>query len=90
MQDEEIKIDDYMVTFSDPRNYTVLQVKKDDFTILALIGGFVTAIGLFLAFYLIPAKAIAIENEDGTFTMKGVSEKGGALFRDKFMKLQED
>ncbi len=90
MQDEEIKIDEYVVTFSDPQNYTVLQVKKDDFTFLALIGGLITAIGLFLAFYLVPAKAMAIENEDGTFIMKGASEKGGALFRDKFMKLQED
>ena len=90
MEGEKIKIDDYVVTFSDPQNYTVLQIKKDDFTFLALIGGLVTAVGLFLAFYLVPAKALAVQEEDGSYTMKGWSEKGGALFRERFMKLKED
>ena len=51
---EKITIDDYVVTFEDPGYYTVLQVKKDSFTWLVLVGGIVLLAGLFLSFYVRP------------------------------------
>ncbi|MCR5296121.1 MAG: cytochrome c biogenesis protein ResB [Clostridiales bacterium] len=50
---DEITIDqEYTVTFSDPSNYTLLMVKRDRFTPLALLGAAVTMAGLVMAFYL--------------------------------------
>ena len=51
---ETIRIDDYEVIFDDPGYYTVLQVKKDSFTWLALAGGLVLMAGFFLSFYVKP------------------------------------
>ena len=82
--DGPIKVNDYTITFSEPQNYTLLQVKVDRFQGLALLGGLVTMLGLLLAFYLLPAKAWAVEAEDGTWTVFGQSRKGGALFREAF------
>ena len=53
-KDETIRIDDYEVIFDDPGYYTVLQVKKDSFTWLALAGGLVLMAGFFLSFYVKP------------------------------------
>ena len=84
MDGEALTIDEYTVTFSDPRSYTLIQVKVDHFTPLALIGGLVTLLGLLLAFYVQPARVWAIREEDGLWTVRGQSRKGGALFRKKF------
>ena len=54
-ESEKLTIDEYTVTFSDPQAYTLLQVKRDPFAPLALIGGLVTLLGLVLAFYVRPA-----------------------------------
>ncbi len=54
LESEELTIDEYTVTFSDPQPYTLLQVKRDPFAYLALIGGLVTLTGLILAFYVKP------------------------------------
>ena len=51
---ETIHIDDYEVIFEDPGYYTLLQVKKDRFTGLALAGGIVLLLGLVLSFYVKP------------------------------------
>ena len=85
MPDEELTIDEYTVTFSDPQNYTLIQIKVDHFTWLALVGGLVTLLGLFLAFYVQPARVWAIQSEDGLWTLRGESRKGGAIFRDRFL-----
>ena len=82
--DGPITVNDYSITFSEPQSYTLLQVKVDRFQGLALLGGLVTMLGLGLAFYLLPAKAWAVENGDGTWTIFGRSRKGGALFREAF------
>ncbi len=82
--DGPIKVNDYTITFSEPQNYTLLQIKTDRFQGLALLGGLVTMLGLILAFYLLPAKAWAVEQGDGTWTVCGRSRKGGALFREEF------
>ena len=84
--DEPLTIDDYVVTFTEPQSYTLIQVKKDNFTWLAFVGGMVTLIGLFLAFYLFPVKVWAVKEEDGTYTAYGQSRKGGAIFKDQFLE----
>ena len=78
-----ITIDEYTVIFSDPQNYTLIQVKKDPFTFLALIGGLVVLAGLILAFYLQPKQLWAVSDGDGTVTVTGRSVKGGALFEEQ-------
>ena len=84
MQEEELTIDDYTVTFSDPQTYTLIQVKQDHFTWLALVGGLVTLMGLVLAFYVQPARAWAVRDANGTWTISASCRKGGALFRERF------
>jgi cytochrome c biogenesis protein len=84
--DGPITVNDYAITFSEPQNYTLLQVKVDRFQGLALLGGLVTMLGLVLALYLLPAKAWAVAQADGTWTILGQSRKGGALFREEFAR----
>ena len=83
MEGEEITIDDYTVTFSEPQNYTVLQIKRDRFVGLAFIGGMILMLGLVLAFYLQPVKIWAVQTEEG-WTVSGAGRKGGALYKEQF------
>ena len=87
---EKLTIDEYTVVFENPRNYTLLAVKRDDFTLLVLIGGVVTLLGLALAFYLRPAAACAVREADGTWRVYAQSRKGGVLFRETLEKAAED
>ena len=87
MEGETIKIDDYEVLFSEPQNYTVIQVKRDQFTWMALSGGLITLLGLFLAFYLQMRTLWAVRQEDGTWTVSGFCQKGGVLFREQFEEI---
>ena len=82
--EDPITVNDYSIVFSEPQNYTLLQVKADRFQGLALLGGLITMLGLLLAFYLLPVRAWAVEQADGTWTVFGQSRKGGALFREAF------
>ena len=84
--DEKLTIDEYAVTFENPRNYTLLAVKRDYYTWLVLIGGVITMIGLVLAFYLRPTVACAVQEEDGSWRVYAQSVKGGVLFRETFEK----
>ncbi|MBR3505006.1 MAG: cytochrome c biogenesis protein ResB [Clostridia bacterium] len=86
MEGEKLTIDDYTVTFSEPQPYTLIQIKADRFTGLALLGGLITTLGLLLAFYVQPAKAWAVQEADGRWTLRGESRKGGALFREAFLR----
>ena len=81
---EELTIDEYTVLFSNPRSYTLIQVKEDRFTGLALIGGLITMIGIFMALYLQQEKLWAMRQDDGKWTVYGSSRKGGVLFKEKF------
>ena len=90
LEGEQVTIDDYTVTFTEPQNYTLIQVKKDSFTWLAFIGGIVTMIGLFLAFYLQPQTVYAVQEEDGTWTASGICKKGGTLYKEIFMRAAEE
>ena len=89
LESEELTIDEYTVTFDNPRNYTLIQVKRDRFTFLALIGGLVVMLGLILAFYLQEARMWAVEEPDGTWTVHAACRKGGVLFADQFREKSE-
>ena len=82
---EELTIDEYTVTFSEPRSYTLIQVKRDAFAWLALVGGLIMTLGLFLAFYVQPVDVWAVRGADG-WTVSGRSRKGGVLFREQFQE----
>ena len=86
--DDEITIDEYTVRFSDPRAYTLIQIKQDRFTPLALLGGLVTMLGLILAFYLQPQRMWALAGSDGSWYVYGASRRGNALFQEKLRTLQ--
>ena len=58
---EELTIDEYTVLFENPRNYTLLAVKRDVFTWLVLLGGLVTLAGLVMAFWLQPRAVCAVK-----------------------------
>ena len=88
-QGEELTIDEYTVLFENPRNYTLLAVKRDSFTWLVLLGGLITLVGLVLAFWLQP-RAVWAEREGNGWHVYGRCRKGGALFREEFMKAAED
>lgn len=74
----------YTITLSDPLEYTLLRVKKDSFAWLVLIGAILTAIGLFIALYLVPETVWAVKSEDGSWTLNGKSKKLAPLFREQF------
>ena len=84
LEDDVLTIDDYSVVFSEPQMYTLVQVKRDRFTPLALLGGLITMIGLIMALYLQPVRAWAVQQPDGMWTVCAVSRRGGALFRERF------
>ena len=86
LQSEELTIDEYTVTFDNPRNYTLIQIKRDRFTVLALLGGLTVMLGLILAFYLQEERIWALLQEDGTWIVRGCSRKGGVLFGDRFLE----
>ena len=77
-----ISTDSIRVVFSEPQSYTLLQLKRERFIWLVLLGGLVTLAGLVLSFYLQPRRLWAEQTEAG-WTVHGESRKGGALFRDR-------
>ena len=85
MSGEELTIDEYTVLFDNPRNYTLLAVKRDRFTWMVLLGGLVTLAGLVMAFWLQPRAIWAVREENG-WHLYGLNRKGGVLFRDEFLK----
>ncbi len=62
-EEEALTIDEYTVTFSDPQPFTLIQVKRDPLTPVALAGGLITLLGLVLAFYVKPVHAEEKEKE---------------------------
>ncbi len=87
---EPLTIDEYTVTFHDPQNYTLLQVKRDPFTWLALLGGLVTMAGIILAFYVQMTRVWAVrDGERGIWIVRGSCPKGGVLFRERFEEVMK-
>ncbi len=89
MGDEPLTIDEYEFRFSDPQLFTLIAVKKDDWSGLAFLGAAVTLLGLILAFYVIPRKVWAIREADGSWTVYGSCRKGEALFREQMKEAVE-
>ena len=80
---EELTIDEYTVTFGNPQSYTLIQIKKDPYTPIALCGGLITLLGLFLAFYLQPAWMRARREEPDIWLIEAACHKQGAIFGDR-------
>ena len=78
-----VKTEAFELRFSDPQAYTLLQIKRDDWTWLVLAGGLITLLGLILAFYLQPRQLLAEREPEGGWTLRGWSRKGGALFAEQ-------
>ena len=83
---EKITVDDYFAFFYHPRPYTLIQIKRDPFTWLALAGGVVLLAALILAFYIRTTEIWAVQQADGSWKVFGKSQKGGALFREKLLE----
>ena len=91
MEGEDLTIDEYTVHFRNPQNYTLIQIKKDSFAGLALIGGILTMLGLIMAFYLLSLQILAVRSsEEETWKITAVSRKGGAVFRERFEKIMKE
>ena len=86
---DELTIDEYTVIFEKPRNYTLLAVKRDRFTLIVLLGGLITFAGLVMAFWLQPRTVTAVPEGEG-WHVYGRCRKGGALFRETFNKAAEE
>lgn len=72
----------YRISFTNPRSYTLIQVKRDPFTWLAGLGGAVLLAALFIAFYMRTEEIWLIPEETG-WRVSGRSRKGGLLYREK-------
>ena len=88
--DEAITVDAYTIIFTDPRSYTLIQIKRDPFTPIAALGALIVMIALILAFYLRTAEAGAVQKEDGTWKVFGYSRKGGAEFAGMLKEKQKE
>ena len=83
--EETISIDDYRVNITDPQAYTLLQIKRDRFTPLALAGGILTALGLGIALYLPPVRVWARRRDpDAPYQFFADSPRSGPLLREHF------
>jgi len=80
---EKITIQDYSIIFANPRSYSLLQLKTDKFTGVALVGGVVILIALFIAFYFPTEELRAVKCGDSRYKLYGSSPKGGILFKEK-------
>ncbi|MBR2764643.1 MAG: cytochrome c biogenesis protein ResB [Blautia sp.] len=78
--DEEITVEDYAIRFSDPQQYTLIQIKRDPFTGIAAAGGLLILVSLLLAFYLRTAELWAVNIGDGTWQVFGSCPKGAQEF----------
>ncbi len=86
---EEITVDDYTFIFRDPQPYTLIQVKRDPFSLVTAVGGILLLVGLLLAFYVRPEELWAMRQEDGSWSVAGRSRKGGKMFQDEIRRRGE-
>lgn len=85
-EDEIITVEDYGIRFTDPQQYTLIQIKRDPFTPVAAAGGLLVMLSLVLAFYLPPEEVWAVQRSDGTWALAGRSRKAGAYFLEELAK----
>ena len=89
-ENQPITIDDLTIVFLDPQPYTLIQLKRDPFTGIALVGGLLILAALFLSFYLRTEELWAVEQTDGTWKIAGYSRKGGVLFHERIVEEAAD
>lgn len=84
----EVGIDLWVVqgAFTEAQYFTVLQVKRDSWTWLVLLGGLVVLLGLLMSFYLQPVRVWAIREEEG-WRVCGECRKSGVLFARQFRRV---
>lgn len=87
---QPITIDDLSIVFLDPQQYTLIQLKRDPFTGIALIGAVLILVALFLSFYLRTEELWAVEQPDGSWQVAGYSRKGGILFHERIQQEAAD
>ena len=80
LMNDYISVDEYSIWFENPQYYTLIQITRDPFTPLALVGGLIVLAGLVLAFYLQTAQIRCVRESTGTWLAEGYARKGGALF----------
>ncbi len=85
-EDEIITVEDYGIRFTNPQQYTLIQIKRDPFTPVAAAGGLLVMLSLVLAFYLPPEEVWAVQRSDGTWLLAGRSRKAGAYFLEELSK----
>ncbi len=81
-----ITVEDYGILFTDPRQYTLIQIKRDPFTPVTAVGGLLVMVSLILAFYLPPEEVWAVRRADGTWALAGKSRRAGAYFQESLAK----
>lgn len=87
---EEITVNNITITFDDPRQYSLLQLKHDPFTWIALIGGVCIMLALVLAFYMRTEELYACQSTGGEWLLYPRSRKGGLLFLEKLEERAAD
>ena len=73
---------EYAFVFSDPQEYTLIQVLRDPMLWLTALGGAVTLLALLLCFYLRTEEIWTVKKEGQTF-LCGRSRKGAELLRER-------
>ena len=85
--DEVITVEDYTFWFTDPQQYTLIQIKRDPFSWLAAAGGAVILLALFLAFYVRMEELWTVSSPDGRQMVYARSRKGGAEYLERVKAL---
>ncbi|MDO4323747.1 MAG: cytochrome c biogenesis protein ResB [Lachnospiraceae bacterium] len=77
---DKITVEDYEFVFHDPQQYTLIQAKRDPFSLLAAAGGVMVLFSLILAFYVHPRELWAVRDGDGIWHIGGKSRKAGTMY----------
>lgn len=80
--DDYISIDDYIVTFENPTQYSLLQLKSDRSAFVVGLGGLILVVALIINFYLRTEELYLLKEEEH-YAVYGRSFKGGVLFEEK-------
>ncbi len=84
--DDKITVEEYEFVFHDPQQYTLIQIKRDPFSLLAAVGGVLVMISLILAFYMYPKELWAVRGSDGIWRIGGKSRKAGSMYQEEITR----
>lgn len=82
LNDDYISIDNYNVIFTNPQQYSLLQVKTTSNTWVIGLGAIEIMIALVIAFYFQSSELYAVKQKN-TWLLYARSRKGSLLFKDK-------